>query len=426
MSEEMKNPWSSSDERCHDDSVMEWWCSEVFFTTLEDDRRWCCKGSLTEWHNKDKKPRGSFINITLFDMDNNKHYAHNSRDDENRLITLKDQLHIKYKDSYIKGCYPTYEILLDDETNDIELKYVYQAKALPHWVAESATNGWLPMGLGFYRYGYIPYGTLTGSMHYKDEVFTISGYGYYEHVWGDFSYRNPLRQIRRLGKSMRTYANLFGWWRRCNPIRIPSSITLSTENNPFGYDWLWGLFDNNWTVFYGNILFWVMEGPATGILILSKDGEHYTEYGNIRFKYTKLRRASCYDFYYPEEIELKASNKKEELHLHAYMRSEPREFINKLSGNRYWRCFAICEAPGVMEGYYYNDSEQVKLKGICKIEPQRQVSILGHNTLRVDITKPPRGLGVSKEIESHLLKKHVKVDLRLLPRPGFNWLFRRI
>ncbi|MEM0492439.1 MAG: hypothetical protein QXS02_00550 [Candidatus Thermoplasmatota archaeon] len=418
--------WSEKDERCHDDSVMEWWCPEVFFTSIEDNRRWCCKSSLTEWHYKRGGPTGSLINITLFDMTNNKCYTYHSRDDSKRLLADKERLYIKYKDCYIKGIYPVYEIFLHDENNDIELRYVYESRSTPHWVAESVTNGWLPMGFGFYRYGYIPYGTLTGSMRFNDERFTILGYGYYEHVWGDFSYRNPLEQISRLKSSIQTYAKLFRWWKSSNSICIPSSIVLSTDNNPFGYDWLWAVFDNKWSIFYGNILFWLMDGPAAGILILTKDGKKYTEYANIRFKYKKMRKARGYDFYYPQEIELKAYKDKEELFLNASMSTEPREFINRLNVVKYWKYFAICEAPGIIKGYYHNGSEEVKLNGACKIEPQRQISILGHNMLRLDITKPPKGLGVSKEFESHLLKKHVKVNLRLLPKPGFNWSFRRL
>ena len=56
-------------------------------------------------------------------------------------------------------------------------------------------------------------------------------------------------------------------------------------------------------------------------------------------------------------------------------------------------------------GIIADNQDEIPLTGICKIEPQRQVSIIGHNSLRIDVLKPPRGVGISLEIDSHYLRK---------------------
>jgi hypothetical protein len=424
--DEAYNPWTDEDERGHPQSVMEWWCPELFFTVGENTKRYSFKTSMTEWHDSKKKLTGSLLNMTLFDHDQKKHFTYYSRNNTTKLFSEKDRFFIRYEDSFIKGKYPDYEMHFHDPTNQIELDLKYHATAMPHWVAQHITNGWLPMGLGFYRYGFIPRGTLSGTMKQQNQTFSISGKGYFEHVWGNFSYSNPFERLSELKKTISTYVKLVSWWIHSHKIRIPSSITFTTENNPFGYDWIWALFDNDWTIFYGNILFWVMQGPAAGTLIFSRDGKTYTEFSNITFTYKKMQRAKEYDFYYPTELELTARNNRETLYLHATMTAEPREYINKFSQRKYWLCFAICEAPGIIDGYYSDDETRTELRGMCKIEPQRQVSILGHNMVKIDIVKPPQGFGISKEVESHFLKKHIKFSLMLLPKLHFSWSFKRL
>jgi hypothetical protein len=85
----------------------------------------------------------------------------------------------------------------------------------------------------------------------------------------------------------------------------------------------------------------------------------------------------------------------------------------------------ICEAPGITKGYYRNDKEEIPLTGIGKIESQRQVSILGHNSLRIDILKPPKGVGISIEIDSHYMKKKITAQLQLIPKPILRFRFSK-
>jgi len=411
------NPWTPDDEREHFPSVIEWWGAEAFFKSVEDNKKWSLKASFTEWLTKSKKP-GSNLIITLFDLDGDKHFCHYSRKNSAKLETAKDSFNVRYNDSSMKGSYPNYKMYFRDPKNNIDFDIKYSAESLPHWIAQDITNGWLPMSLGFYRYGFIPKCNLSGTMKTKDNIFSIEGRGYFEHVWGNFSYTNPIAYATELKKTISTYSKLIGWWIHNHKTRIPKSIMFCTENNPRGYDWIWALFDNGWSLFYGNILLWIMKGPVAGSLIFSKDGKTYTEFCNVNFQYKETRYVKEYDFYYPSEIIINAQKERERLSLCFKMTVKSREFLMKLTGKR--NAFFICEAPGEVKGYYFDGKERIKLSGVCKMEPQRQVSKMGHNSLKLDFMLPPKGVGIDADLNSHYLKKRITTKFHIVPRPSIK------
>jgi hypothetical protein len=96
----------------------------------------------------------------------------------------------------------------------------------------------------------------------------------------------------------------------------------------------------------------------------------------------------------------------------------------KLSDKK--NAFFICESPGSVSGYYFDGKKKIDLKGKCKIEPQRQVSRLGHNSLKLDFHLPPRGFGIDIDIDSHYLKKNLTTRFHLLPRPSFKFKVGKI
>jgi hypothetical protein len=424
MNNEDTNPWAPEDEREHFPSVMEWWCAITFFRTIEDNKKWSFKGSFTEWFEKPEK--GSILSTTLFDQDTGKYLVYGSRNGTDKLEAAKDRFYVKYDDSFMGGLYPNYEMYFNDKENKIKFNINYKAEALPHWIAQDVTGGWLPLGLGFYRYGFIPKCKVSGTMVMNDKTYHIEGKGYFEHVWGSIRYYNSLENLSELKKSLSIYSKLIGWWIHNHKIRIPKSIKFSTENNPLGYDWAWALLDNGWMIFYGNILFWISEGPIAGALILSKDGKTYTEFCNVHFKYNKTQYSKKYDFYYPTELEATATKGKEKLHLKFKMTSESREYLSRFSSGKYWLGFVICEEPGIVDGYYFDGEKEIKLSGICKIEPQRQASIIGHNSLKIDFVKPPEGVGISFDLDSHYFRKKIFTQIQLVPRPKIKIKFKRI
>jgi len=413
-SKEPANPWTPEDEREHFPSTIEWWGAEAFFKSVEDNKEWSFKASFTEWLTKSKKP-GSNLIITLFDLQNKKNFSYYSRNDSAKLETTKDSFNVRYGDSKMNGSYPNYKMHFRDLENKINFDIKYLAESLPHWIAQDVTNGWLPMSLGFYRYGFVPKCSLSGTMKTEDSIFNIEGRGYFEHVWGNFSYTNPLLYATGLKKTISTYSKLIGWWLSNHKIRIPESIMFCTENNPRGYDWAWALLDNGWSLFFGNILFWIMKGPAAGLLILSKDGKTYTEFCNINFEYKETRYVKEYDFYYPSKIMITAKKGKEKLSLCFNMTVKSRELLMKLTGKK--NAFFICEAPGTIEGYYFDGGKKIKLNGVCKMEPQRQISKLGHNSLKLDFLLPPKGVGIDADFNSHYLKKRITTRIHLVPHP---------
>jgi hypothetical protein len=77
----------------------------------------------------------------------------------------------------------------------------------------------------------------------------------------------------------------------------------------------------------------------------------------------------------------------------------------------------IPEMPGKIEGTYSDGKKITTLIGDCKLVQQRQASILGHNSLTIDILKPPKGFGVSFDLDSHYLKKKMYMNIKLAPLP---------
>ena len=412
-----ENPWTSEDEQVHPDSTMEWWAVEGFFQNKEK-KDWSIKAALNNWHTKSGEVGTNYV-FTLFDQTNKKMYSFDFRDDSTCITADTDCFAIGFKENFVKGRFPTYTMKFHDPKDEITLELTLKATVYPRWVAQEATNGWLPIGLGFYRYGFIPHCELSGKITIKGKTSDINGFGYFEHVWGDFSYHGAGAEFVRLKKIIHTYSKLALTWTHQNTPRIPKSFSLATENNPLGYDWAWAVFDNGWTLFYGNILFWIMQGPAAGSLIVSKDGKHYDELFNVQFRYVKTKKADQFSFRYPTCFDLQAHHGKEHWNLRFTMDPPIREYTVNFHEQGYWKGLVICEAPGIVEGTYSNGETKIPLKGRCKIEPQRQVSASGHNTLTATCVKPPKGVGFELSMESEILKKKGHLKLHLIP-PRFH------
>jgi len=417
------SPWTPEDEREHFQSMIEWWCSMVNFKT-KNNEEYSFKSTFTEWNEFGKI--GSILHSCLHDNKNKKNFEFYDRNEKEKLTTKEKEFYVKYEDSFMKGTYPNYKLFFHDTKNGIKLNLDFNAKSLPHWVAQGVTNGWLPMGGGVYRYGFIPSCEVTGTIEKDNEKSEIKGKGYFEHVWGNFLYDRPLSTIGELKKTFSTYIKLLLWWLKEHKPKIHPAIKISTDNNPFGYDWVWAVFDNGWSLFYGNILGFFMKGPGAGIVIITKDGKKYKEMGNFSLKYNSTKKSKSYDFLYPDDFEIEAKKGKETLKLRFKMKSEAREYISKFEKSRLWKGFVICEAPGEVEGYYSDGKEKVKLSGFCKIEPQRQISVFGHNSLELKFIKSKKEIGVKVDFESNFFKKKIKLETRIFPNPKIKFLFKRI
>jgi hypothetical protein len=418
---ESQDIWSADDEKNHFPSTIEWWCMEGFFHRLSDKKRFSFKTTFTEWYELHPKNIGSLFNLSLFNRETGDHFMQYTRNENDRLVSKKDEFHVAYEECFLKGRYPLYEMKMHNRNKNIELDLQYRASSLPYWVAQKATNGHLPMGLGSYRYGFIPNGELKGCMVVDGEKFDISGFGYYEHVWGNFSYTNPFRNLSEYHKTFLTYLKLIG--RQIEGVKplFPRKLVLATENNPLSFDWAWAVLDNGWSVFYGNFLFWIMQGPVMGTLIVCKDGKQYEELKNISFKYNKTAFSKSKGFCYPTDFEITAQGKNETIHLHFVMEQQAGEYLRFFNDSTLYCGYAIVESPGTVSGIVDSKHQKTSLSGTCKIEIQRQISKLGHNSVAFDFLLPPDGLGLCVDVDSHYLTKKMNACVKLFPFPKFTF-----
>jgi hypothetical protein len=418
-----KNPWTPEDEGDHYPSMKEWWCIQTFLKTLDDDRKWNLKSSFAY---ELERPSCFFL-CHLFDITSKKLVVRKSINDRlDKLSIKKNKVDLKYEKNFLNGLYPNYNLQINDAEKEIFADIKFKAKILPHWSAQDISNGYLPFGLDYFRYGWLLNCDLSGSLTVKGESHKIKGKGYLEKAWGNWSYTNPFQKLSGFRKAFSTYGNLFYWWFLHRKPKVIDSISFTTENNPFGYDWFWGIFDNDWSIFYGNALFWVSKGPAFGVLTLFKEGNNYIDFSNVNFHYNKTNYIKKYDMYYPIDLSITAKQDDKKIKLRAYPTFNIYEYVEKFEGDGFYRAFALPEIPGRIDGVYSDNENHIKLKGDCKIEPQRQPSKLGHNLIKIDILKPPKGVGLKLDFESHYLEKKGSALFRLAPHPRFFLNFKKI
>jgi hypothetical protein len=408
------NPWTPTDEGDHYPSMKEWWSVETLFRTIDDNKKWSLKGTIAY----ELETPSCFMENILFDITLNKCIIHKAvNDDLKKFIHNKDKVDLRYKNFTLTGLYPDYHLHIEDETTSFSTDMILKAKILPHWSAQDITNGYLPVGLGHFRYGWILNCDLTGTITLNNEEHNIKGKGYLEHAWGNWSYSNPFKKFSDVKKTVSTYGRLINWWFSNHKLRIPEKIVFTSENNPFGYDWLWGVFKNEWSFFYGNSLYWISEGPAFGVLTLFTEGNNYIDFSDIRFRYNKTAYIKKYDLYYPTDVTITAKLDDKNIKIRAQPVCDPFEYVDEFKGDGFYKAFIMPEMPGRITGVYFDDEKTIKLEGDCKIERQRQPSKLGHNSLAIDFLKPPKGVGVSFELDSHYLKKKLITGIQLIPQP---------
>jgi len=400
----------------------EWWCLEGFFKTYEDNKKWCFKSTLFQGFDKDKKIWKTY-EISIIDIDRNKIYNYDSIDDSSKLYSLKDSFNIKYDKSFLKGAYPNYKMSFFDLNNNINLNLEYNSLSSPYWVAKKITGGLLPWGLGFLNYGFIPKNKIKGNIIINNKKLPFKGEGYFEHIWGNFSYLS-LSSLNR--KTISTYVRLLGNWLRNIDNKIPNKMILSTNNRPPGYDWLWAVFDNGWSIFFGNMMFFIMEGFGTGILILTKDGKKYYEFSNFRFTYNKKKYLEKYDFYYPTELKINAKKGNVKLKLKIKSISSCFEDFTKAEDQKNMYGFIITEVPCKVEGVYFDGVNETKLIGFSKMESHRLLKTNGFNSLEFAYELSKRRIKFLTSLHSHYFRKKIDICLNISRRPKLNTNFKRL
>jgi len=365
-------------------TTREWWNVDAF---IHGEGNY----SLTASFEYERETPAANLFLTFFDWDQNGTYDFGSYGDNISSIKCQgdDYISVSYGDSWLMGAYPHYTFHFERENFVAELNLT--AISSPQFVAEEE-GGMLPMGMGYYRYLFIPKCSVTGWIIFNGARENVEGIAYYEHVWGNWSYHHPMR-----GASIKPYVNLTRWW--IENANISMNGFVISSNNPFGYDWAWIVFDNGWTLFYGTIPFWI-DGFPFSIFYLY-DGEKIREFGKISYEY--IHGVFCDDTYIPTAIKVHGEGNGE-LFFEMHMSQKPHIYRDKLT-SLLWKELILYESPGKVSGFYMDGGKRVNLTGRCEMEMERQVSVFGYNL--AGIVKTGKGF------EFVFLSTHLNVSLKI-------------
>lgn len=382
--------WNMRHEGYHD-CTREWWNIDVY---LYNENRY----HLTASFEYEKETPAANLFFTIFDLNNNIVYDLGSFEDDisSLLCNGTYSINLSYGHSWLKGSYPSYIVHLENEETIVHLQLI--AESRPVLVLEEE-GGELPMGQGSYQYTFVPKCKAQGYILINGNTEQLEGIAYYEHVWGNWSYHNPLK-----GSAFDTYLKLFDWWWETKNITF-NSITFST-NNPFGYDWAWASFENGWSMFYGVVPFWIEEIPL-GVIYLY-NGENILEFSGLSYDY--LDGKFINGFYIPTRIHSTAQGLGS-LNFVMEMKYNPHIYEDRLD-SIYWKKLMLYECPGSINGRYTDEKGAVThLSGICEIEIERQISILESAILKISKTD-----GIwTIVLLSWIFNMILKIDFSVLP-----------
>lgn len=425
------NPWTPEDEGDHFPCSCEWW---MFYAALElsDGSHWDV--SSTFQYGTVQTENGTMLKERLqlmyyFDRDNKKSYDFSHYTHKDDPFTFKKNIvDLKYYNSSLYGLYPNYIVHLEDDEKKFVLDIELDAITLPHWAADEAANGYFPWGLGLARYGFITKLNASGNLTINGIKYLATGIGYYEHAFGNFTYafRKPFSKIKEFIENLPIVIRFTKWYLSEQAYNRPDTLMLST-NNIFGYDWIWGAFDNGWTLNVGifHMFNSIEEGPAFGVLSLNIDEKTYYDFADISIKYTRSYYVEQADAYLPLDMEISATKGDKTLFLICNSTTEPYLQITIFPRSKFSCGYGALQTAGVIEGYYKDKEQNISLNGICSIGPYKNFKNTKYNSFKVTLLRPPQGLGVSIETVSHLLGYEMFYKMQLLPYPNFQFYIRR-
>jgi len=380
----------------------EWWNIDAFFNAGKNY-------SVTASFEYEKETPAANLFFTIFDHDENKFYDLGAYDERiDKLIVEGNK--ISYEKCWIKIDGTIYEAYFERDGIQLYLK-MKAISPLKKIVGDVSKN--IPFGFGYYNYTFTSKCIVNGWIKIDGSRKNLTGIGYYEHVYGNWSYNMPLKFFSK--DSIKDYISLYKWWRKGMKIDF-KNITI-WSNNPFGYDWSWGFFENGYTIFFGNIPFWIKNIPL-GVVYMY-DGKNYLEYKIIRYEYGE---GEYYNgSFFPRELKIYATGNGT-LILHFEMTLKPHIYHDKLS-SKYWKNLLLYECPGRIYGWM-NGSKNIKLDGKGEIEIERQNSIFDYEMMEL-MLKYPYPIGFEFYLLSYLLKISIFLQLYLFPF-SFNFSFSHI
>lgn len=394
---------STSHAQMHN-CTREWWDIDAFFEMGGKNY------SITSSFEYEKETPAANLFLTLFNHDDKTYYDLGSYGDDINSLKYENGV-IKYKNSWLKEDYPEYKAYFD--RGNIKIYIELEALSPVKKVAEEISSS-LPVGLGSYIYTFVGKCRAAGWIYMDGRNETFSGLAYFEHVWGNWSYNSPMRLMN--SSIIKDYIKLYRWWKgdmklNFNPLRVSS-------DNPFGYDWSWSYFSNGWTMFFGNIPFWINNVPL-GIIYLY-DGSEYRMLKVTECRYENGEYMNGASF--ARELNITATGDGT-LHLKMEMTQDAHVYMDKLYSH-YWKYLTLYECPGNVDGYYEKNGNKTVLNGRGEIEIERQSSIFDYNMLNITLHgKYP--LGMQLIIISYLF--HLKMEMEFYIAPlSFNFSFSKI
>jgi len=114
------------------------------------------------------------------------------------------------------------------------------------------------------------------------------------------------------------------------------------------------------------------------------------------------------------------------IHLRFWSTTDTYEYLDPYKKGRFYKAFILSELPGRMEGTFTDKKGTIPLQGECKIVPLRQAPLLGHNAVSLEFLTPPKGVGLSVELDFHTFCKRLVATVQLAPRPRISCCLKRI
>ena len=273
-----------------------------------------------------------FLSLYCFNRNNGEMLDFSIADNKGRsnktipFSIKKNEIDLRYKNCTMNGLYPNFTTHIENDEKSFIVSLSLNATSLPHWVAQEASDGYFPWGIGWARYGFIPRLNASGTIHIEGATSNATGVGYFEHAWGNFSYGTAKKSLANLREFIKNLKNTLPFVKWC--LSGPSKNFLQTwthsTNNFFGYEWVWATFDNGWSLQCGIFhMFESMDPPVFGEVSLTKDGETSWDFAEISIQYDQWYYIPETDAHVPLDIEITAVKGNTTLHLILNTTTEP-------------------------------------------------------------------------------------------------------
>lgn len=342
------------------------------------------------------------------------------------LQTEKNKVNLTFHNSSAQGLYPDYHLYVEGKEHNITADLNFHAISLPCWLAKESLNCIVPWGFsGNGKAYFVPILEVEGNVSINGTIYNVTGVAYYEHDFVYCNFENPfacysVKEFLNATKLIRSGARWLLSQSLQNKRKQPFSLHRSNDYL-IGWCWSWVIFDNNCSlVFFRPTLFGISAGRVPIFLYFSKDGQNYSEIGNVYWNNNLEVYLERADIYIPLDFEIATYRKDVEFYITFNHTSEmvelyTEDFDPKTNG---YSSIVL----GIAEGYFSDGEDNVSLNGSFILQQSRWLyKLTKHRSKSIEILLPPYGLGISIRKVSHRLgfERFFKFQLR----PTFEFIF---